>query len=469
MDRMTPVSYFNSGIKNKSIENKGIPYGVSTMKKSWKYENEVQKCQTMVPHLPTEYGDRFIPRRYQHICHSHGQQLSSQSNLNRMEENVDLFRLKATPGYWRLHSHRYNIENSLGIDDAQKVLCMHDWLTKAMCQRSLNNMPYVCGVASPSRNAGGLDWPCRPRPVPLAYNDSTHDLPEFHQYSSYNIIAWSSLGKIAASFGRDLVLWGPQTAQARAKITTVYRVGLIRSLAFSSCGRMLALGIDEAIHCRLQIYFLVEETSTLKYDKIKHKQNLSEIGHYMFKKQGLNNIRAIEWDSKLEHILCGMQTGQLHKICLPKQLRPSSSKLAKLREDAVCTHHADNCISYIKYSLRRTYIATVDFSGKLSIRFRKQFNQIYHCIEDTDFFVWHPWNETDLFIGKCIILSSSSTSFFFSSQNNNRCLFFFSLSLSFRFSFVFASVDQCVRCDNENGIGLLSTIGHWMLHRRIGY
>lgn len=169
---MTPVQYYFVANMNKVAKKKFKP----VMKKSWKYENEVIKCQTMLSHVPIEYGDRFIPRRYSRYRNGANQHLPNKTNksfnLDKNEDNVDLFHLKTSSGYWRIYSHGYNTRRSLDLDHAEKVLHMHDWLTKSMCQRSLNNMPYVHDVMMPQRNAGGLDWPCRPRPVPLAYNDS---------------------------------------------------------------------------------------------------------------------------------------------------------------------------------------------------------------------------------------------------------------------------------------------------------
>lgn len=56
-----------------------------------------------------------------------------------------------------------------------------------MCEKSLNNFPQIVSIDLRYKNIAGLDWPCKPRPGPLAYNDSTHDLPEFDRYSRKNI------------------------------------------------------------------------------------------------------------------------------------------------------------------------------------------------------------------------------------------------------------------------------------------
>lgn len=135
-----------------------------------------------------------------------------------------------------------------------------------MCIRSLNNHPEIQCHELRYKNLEALDWPCKPRPLPLAYNDSTHDLPGFDIFTrnmrkknylaknkvnsvwflvGYNIIDWSKSGKIAASFDRDLVLWGPPSTCNKNKTTVVYKLGHIKSLAFSHTGDQLALGVNE--------------------------------------------------------------------------------------------------------------------------------------------------------------------------------------------------------------------------------
>lgn len=55
------------------------------------------------------------------------------------------------------------------------------------------------------------------------------------------------------------------------------------------------------------------------------------------------------------------------------------------------------CITDIKYSSNRTFIAIVDVCGKLSI-LRRESTEIV-TLNNVHFFAWHPWQETDLIIG----------------------------------------------------------------------
>lgn len=408
------------------------------------------KRQELAEHLPNEYGDRFIPRRY-----LNGRRTCTQSsfNLTNNTEEFDIFRLKATKGYWRLFTHCHNIKSSLGLDIVQNVLHLHDWITRALCKRSMSNLANVNCIMKPQPNAGGLDWPCKPRPVPLAYNDSTHDLPDFHRFSNYNIIAWSSQGKIAASFGRDLVLWGPPSAQVRQKITTVYRVGMIRSLAFNASGTMLALGMHETNKSTLEIYQLIQEKNDMKFSNVPNKEGICEIGLHSIDKVGLDDIRAIEWGPNEKHIICGMQSGHLHKINRP--IGMEMPKDASTTEYVEVCHFHENCISHMAYSLNSTFVAIVDYGGKLSIRQRKQFKDIYHSIEDTDFFAWHPWNENDLFIGKYLTPHAADIS---ASNAYNLPVFVF----VYIYRILVAGHYQSLRFDNENSARILSALRYKM-------
>lgn len=53
-----------------------------------------------------------------------------------------------------------------------------------------------------------------------------------------NIISWSPLGRIAASFGVDLVVWMP-----RSDDTVVYRLEGIKTLEYSADGKTLAASV----------------------------------------------------------------------------------------------------------------------------------------------------------------------------------------------------------------------------------
>lgn len=393
---MNPVLYFHKETnKNKPTKSSEMNQ-IIIKKKSQRYENEVLKCEQSVRHFPNEFGDRFISRRYTNRLNPY----ESSFNLTRSDDQIDLFKLKETKGYWRLHSHGHNMRACVGLDVQQNVLNLHDWTTGMLCRRALSKSLAIDCVLAPNRNVANLDWACKPRTAPLAYNDSTHDLPEFHRFSDQNIIAWSKCGKIAASFGRDLVLWSPPGSPCVQKKTTVYRVGLIRSLAFNHQGNLLALGVYRKFQPILQIYQIEDNDNSNDAESslVYSKEGICEIGLHTFASDmELNCVRAIEWDPLERNILCGMLSGQLYMVQYP--LGSPIPPYIPVPKVQMCKHHSQ-CIANIKYSMNRTFIATVDFGGNLSIRRRKQFDTIYYKMNDADLFAWHPWRSNDIFIGK---------------------------------------------------------------------
>lgn len=193
----------------KAIRNKRTPKaddaGKFQVKKRAQYENEIIKCESKLHTIPISYGDRFIPRRY------FRKQTSSIPSLHLTDENDnDILNVKKQPFYWRSHNYRINIGMQLGLNQSQRLLSFHDTNTRDACNRSFNRNPTRIECKVPSKSTEELDWSCKPRTKPLAYNDSTHDMPGFDEYiNGHNIIDWSCKGQIAASFDSSLVLWGP--------------------------------------------------------------------------------------------------------------------------------------------------------------------------------------------------------------------------------------------------------------------
>lgn len=179
---------------------------------------------------------------------------------------MPIFQQKDIEGYWRLHHFRRSLESIFGSLDSQTVLNFHDWITTDICFETLNKQPTFKFLYKKYSNHQNLDWPCFPRLKPSVFVDSTHDLPGFKRFSrkfififNFNcknfmfnklifvifilthidlkIIAWSKSGKVACSFGIDLVLWVP-----RNESTVVYKIDGIKALAFNNDGSLLAVG-----------------------------------------------------------------------------------------------------------------------------------------------------------------------------------------------------------------------------------
>lgn len=61
-----------------------------------------------------------------------------------------------------------------------QTLSFYDLTNQLICQKQLNNHPKLHLNVSSSRNVEELDWPCTPRKKPLAFVESSHDMPGFH-------------------------------------------------------------------------------------------------------------------------------------------------------------------------------------------------------------------------------------------------------------------------------------------------
>lgn len=69
----------------------------------------------------------------------------------------------------------------MNINDKENILHFHDVLTQEICRHTLKTYPTVNISYPNTQNNKNIDWKCCPRPTPLVYNDSTHDLPGFGQ------------------------------------------------------------------------------------------------------------------------------------------------------------------------------------------------------------------------------------------------------------------------------------------------
>lgn len=377
-----PVSYYDKIGKSKCLpkrspnERNSRPVKPAIVKKADnKYGNEVLKCLLSPNHLPNSCGDRFIPRRYAIGTLS---KFISSFNLMSSTENNDIFKLKNIQGYWRLHNHNQNILSNIGMDVSQTVLCFHDPITSSECVRTHNNLPRIESASLKYRNIEELDWACKPRPVPMAFNDSTHDLPEFHKYSYANIISWSNSGKIAAAFGQDLVLWGPPSGEGHGSgaITMVYKLSTLSAVTFNFGGDLLAVGSQSKR--QLQIW------------DVRNTGGITEVDVYRFSRFVNDFVTAIEWDTTGESIICGMESGKVHLFKFS-----GDPTLTLLR---TVVHHEDR-IRRVKYSSKKTFVAIVDFGGLITI-WKHERMELFYERQGIDLFDWHQWNETDILIGK---------------------------------------------------------------------
>lgn len=60
-----------------------------------------------------------------------------------------------------------------------QTLLLYDLTNQLICQKQLNNNPKLFLNETSIKNMEELDWPCTPRKKPLAFVESSHDMPGF--------------------------------------------------------------------------------------------------------------------------------------------------------------------------------------------------------------------------------------------------------------------------------------------------
>lgn len=370
-NKMSTTYYYNASKKNQNRAPNANNAGKFQVKKRAQYENEVIKFQSKLQAIPISYGDRFIPRRY------FGQQMP-ELQRNAFDENEnDIFNVKEQPFYWRLHNYRINIGMQLGLNDSARLLQFHDKTTQEEWKRSLNNNLTEVKHKVPSKSTEELDWACKPRTMPLAYNDSTHDMPGFDEYiNGHNIIDWSSKGQIAASFDSSLVLWGPPSEADKDTSTVLYKLENVNALKYGPDGTQLAITVNDINRSFLQIWDVTDKMSIFtKKQCVFAKEHIGE------------EVRCIEWNPNGKHVICGTSTGTIFVISYPK--------LEKLHRYS----GFQNSISNIKYSIHSTFIAITDLKGNLSVLRNNENYEVNINGTRAHHIAWHPWIETNLLIG----------------------------------------------------------------------
>lgn len=336
-------------------------------------DSEVRHAPYRLPAIPVAYGDRFIPRRY---FHQHPRKIQSLNVLGCDDHRqIDIFTEKDRQFYWRSHNYRINLAMALNLSANTNLLHFHEPTSLDECNRQHNRNPLGHGVELQDHCLEEFDWECRPRLRPLAYNDSTHDMPGFNGYQhGDNVIDWNCQGQIAASFDSTLVVWGPAEGDDES-VTLLYELRHIQALKYSPCGTKLALSINDVDRNRLQIWEVGNKIS------IYLSKNTS------FQKLAPHeSIRCIEWAKKGERIVFGLSTGTVHFVDFPV-----------MQFSHHYTEH-DARITDIRFSNNDKYLAIVDVDGNLSIIRAQSHTQIY-VQPDANYIAWHPWRETHLLIG----------------------------------------------------------------------
>lgn len=330
-------------------------------------ENEVHKIiQKPTTSIPNEYGDRFIPRRYAF------QNINFNLNMITKEKARDVVEKRNAPGYWRPHNFKIVLNDSLKIEK-RKLYQLSDPVVRSPCLAGLNLVPSQVTLKKASRNPEGHDWPCKPRARPYAFIDSTHDLPGFSANAENNVIDWSARGQITASFGKDLVMWTPNTSK-----TVVYQIKDTKAIAYNPKGDVLATG------CERYGFPIVE------FWDVSECNVLRNTGRFIFVPSN-RDIRCIEWHPSGDSLFCGTSTGHIYVCC-----STTFKRIEELQESAAGIHD-------LKFSPKREYLAASDVSGGIFV----------WCWNSHDLHVdyvlskwnkailaWHPWNGEDLIIAQ---------------------------------------------------------------------
>lgn len=332
--------------------------------------NEVKKILKPVDFVPNRYGDRFIPRRY-------AQTSSSRFKAEcKADRDTDLMRMKDRKGYWKSHSFAAVFNDVFHLNpDADKVLNFRDATDRTRCRKLEIRRPLET-VAEPTyKNLNKLDWSCTPRPKPLAFVESVHDLPRIKMEYT-NIIDWSSKGQIAAIFSKKLVIWTPNT-----EVTTGFCALNTTAVAFNPVGDVLVVA-KFTISC--PVLRLMENF----YPNAKANVSKMKIFHYLD-----TDISCLAWDCTGQYLACGLGSGQIIIVRV--------SDFEHLNQnDETRTHNSR--ISALKFSPASKYLASSDESGHLYIWAWNNCQlsplTVWITVQDVALFDWHPWREDEIII-----------------------------------------------------------------------
>ncbi|KAM8716344.1 hypothetical protein ACLKA7_003253 [Drosophila subpalustris] len=316
------------------------------------WQNEVHKSQRN-GNLQFNYGDRFIPKRF------NSDNIDCNQKYLETNEEKDILRMNfsMTCKYWRQNTMMTAINNAFGLRSSRLL--------------QFSNIRSHLAELYRRTNIDG-DWPCAPRPRPLAYANATHEMPEICVSFSHNLMDWSINGQMAVSFGQDVIVWHNEL-----ETTMVYSVKNPGALKYSPNGRYLALSCSNFKYPVLELW------------KLQPAQEFLVINGKYFQKW-IKSIRCIEWSNDSERIVCGTECG-LIVILSTCTLRT----LHKIRKH----NHKIRCI---RYSPNGQYLATADTQGHIYIFHSKQY-KVFMCFRTKSgeiAFDWHPWSGVDLAISE---------------------------------------------------------------------
>ncbi|XP_060645071.1 protein cortex [Drosophila nasuta] len=335
--------------KNSLMDQNAVPSFNKGRRDDWKHEVNKSQCNV---NLKLTYGDRFIPKRF------NAEDINY--TLKYLETNKEKDILMADEmlvcSYWRQNSFVRAINETFGVRNSRLL-------------QFSNLQSHLSDISR--RTNQDCDWPCTPRPRPMAYPNTTHEMPRC-SLIDHNLMDWSINGHMAVSLGQDVIIWHNQ-----GETTMVFSVKRPRSLKYSPNGRYLAMGCTDSQHPVLELWKLKTAKEFLVAD-----------GKYFQKSDG--SICAIEWSQDSQKIVCGTGSGLLVVLQMP-----TLRTLYKLRK------HTDK-ISSIRYSPNGQYLATADVQGLIYIFHSRQYKVLIRLRSKSSsiIFDWHPWSGVELAISE---------------------------------------------------------------------
>ncbi|XP_030377003.1 protein cortex isoform X2 [Scaptodrosophila lebanonensis] len=361
-------------------------------------------------------GDRFIPKRFRRENIEYNLKYVGKTE----EKDILKTSLPSICTYWRQNSFVSAINQTFNIREHR-----------------LLDFGFTGNERSGHRLSG--DWPCRPRLKPCAFQDATHDMPDFNSGFDYNLMDWSTSDQIAVSFGMNVVIW-----RNKDDSTMIFGVKRPKSLKYSPNGKYLAIGCMECDYPIVELWELQPS-----------KEFFVAEGKYFHKY--VKAVCCIEWTRDSTEILCGTSNGDIYVLPVPA-----------MRTRLLIQKHK-HPIRIMRFSPSMRYLATGDSIGNIYVFDGRTYQVIMHMgsrHRHGVVFDWHPWTGVDLAISEkvpasIIILNMPRAEIVASYQRRDKKIMISSVNFSNVTGELLVSIsrrddDGCPYCE----IIVLSSLNH---------
>ncbi|XP_017026165.1 protein cortex [Drosophila kikkawai] len=345
------MSVCDTPSKSSKMDKKSLTPFTKVRRKNWQQETASYKnAKTKSQVLCHSSGDRFIPKRFQQDAVDLNLKFIGQREERDILETGALW----TASYWRQSGFISAINSTFGIQE-----------------RRLLQFSSLQGSSPEAVTSGSadFDWPCNPRPRPIAIQVATHEMPGIVSPVDYNMMDWSPKDMVAISSGQDIMLW-----HNLDETTMIFSVDSPTALRYSPNGKYLSIGCFDGNYPVLDLW---EVKSNMEFEVTYRKFFLKSIGC----------ITCIEWSPDGEQIVCGTMTGTIMVLAMPKL----KSKLIREHREKVTS---------IKFSPNQKYFASSDNSGTIYIFDGGLKKHILKLRGRSVVFDWHPWTGEDMVVAE---------------------------------------------------------------------